>query len=233
MVTGTEPESGTLLFDAKEFVIHFDEYVKVKDADNNILVSPPMKQKPEYKTKGRGIVVKLRDTLRANTTYLFQFKEAIVDFNEGNALPSYEYVFSTGSSIDSMTLRGTVADAFSRKPRTEPVTVIAWSESQQSDSVGDSIVAKVQPKEVEVSEPVAEEPLLAQEVEAPVAEKKAKVERTVTLTERDIPITRPENYKYTPEEIALLKKQANEAYLKWVELELEISRYTLEQTAQK
>lgn len=54
-----------------------------------------------------------------------------------------------------------------------------------------------------------------------------------TLTERDIPITRPENYKYTPEELALLKKQASESYLKWVELELEISRYTLEQTAQK
>lgn len=94
------------------------------------------------------------------------------------------------------------------------------------------IVAKVQPKEVEVSEPVAEEPLLAQEVEAPVAEKKAKVERTVTLTERDIPITRPENYKYTPEEIALMKKQANEAYLKWVELEMEIAKNNLEQTAQ-
>jgi hypothetical protein len=55
----------------------------------------------------------------------------------------------------------------------------------------------------------------------------------VMLTERDIPITRPENYKYTPEEIALLKQQANEAYLKWVELELEISKYTLEKMAQK
>lgn len=54
-----------------------------------------------------------------------------------------------------------------------------------------------------------------------------------TLTESDIPITRPENYKYTPEEIALMKKQANEAYLKWVELELEISKYTLEKMAQK
>ena len=54
-----------------------------------------------------------------------------------------------------------------------------------------------------------------------------------TLTERDIPITRPENYKYTPEEIALMKKQANEAYLKWVELELEIAKYNQEQTAQK
>jgi hypothetical protein len=54
----------------------------------------------------------------------------------------------------------------------------------------------------------------------------------VTLTERDIPITRPENYKYTPEEIALMKKQANEAYMKWVELELEIAKNNLEQTAQ-
>ena len=53
------------------------------------------------------------------------------------------------------------------------------------------------------------------------------------ITERDIPITRPENYQHTPEEIALLKKQAAEAYLKWVELELEISRNNLEQAIQK
>ena len=53
------------------------------------------------------------------------------------------------------------------------------------------------------------------------------------LTERDIPITRPENYRYTPEEIALLKKQANDAYVKWVQLELEIAKHNLEQTAQQ
>ena len=58
-------------------------------------------------------------------------------------------------------------------------------------------------------------------------------EKMVMMTERDIPITRPENYKYTPEELALLKKQANEAYLKWVELELEISKNNLQQTAQQ
>ncbi len=57
-------------------------------------------------------------------------------------------------------------------------------------------------------------------------------EKPMTLTERDIPITRPENYKYTPEEIALMKKQANEVYMKWVELELEIAKNNLEQTAQ-
>lgn len=97
------------------------------------------------------------------------------------------------------------------------------------------IVAKVQPKKSEApsvmpqEKPATTEQLLAQETKP--AEKKVE-ERTVTLTERDIPITRPENYKYTPEEIALMKKQANEAYLKWVELEMEIAKNNLEQTAQ-
>ena len=66
-----------------------------------------------------------------------------------------------------------------------------------------------------------------------VAETAKPQEKPVTLTERDIPITRPENLQHTPEELALLKKQANEAYLKWLELELEISKYNLEQTAQQ
>lgn len=98
------------------------------------------------------------------------------------------------------------------------------------------IVAKVQPKKSEApsvmpqEKPATTEQLLAQETKP--AEKKVE-EKSVTLTERDIPITRPENYKYTPEEIALMKQQANEAYLKWVELELEISKYTLEKMAQK
>ncbi|MBQ3767830.1 MAG: hypothetical protein II866_02390 [Prevotella sp.] len=69
--------------------------------------------------------------------------------------------------------------------------------------------------------------------ELAVAETAKPQKKMVTLTERDIPITRPENYKYTPEELALMKKQANEAYLKWAQLELEIAKYNLEQTAQK
>lgn len=78
--------------------------------------------------------------------------------------------------------------------------------------------------------------LLAQETtpaEQPTTEKTSTEEPTVTLTESDIPITRPENYKHTPEELALLRKQADEAYLKWVELELEISKNNLQQTAQQ
>ena len=145
VVLSTTPANGSLNFGEKQFSIAFDEYVNIKDAENNILVSPPMNTKPEYTTKGRSVVVKLKDTLMPNTTYLFQFKEGIVDFNEGNPLPSFEYVFSTGSSIDSMTLRGQVLDAFTLKPFSQVVTVMAYGESQMADTLGDSIVAKVQP----------------------------------------------------------------------------------------
>ena len=83
-----------------------------------------------------------------------------------------------------------------------------------------------------------EEPVIAPVVNEPntalaVVEVAKLQEKMVMMTERDIPITRPENYKYTPEELALMKKQANEAYLKWVELEMEIAKNNLEQTAQK
>ena len=78
------------------------------------------------------------------------------------------------------------------------------------------------------------EPVTAalEEPKQQLAQTTTKVKKQ-TLTEHDIPITRPENYKYTPEELAQLRKQADEAYLKWVELELEISKNNLQQTAEK
>ena len=122
----SKPQNETRNFKTRQFFIEFDEYVVLKDADNNVLVSPPMKQKPEYSTRGMGVVVKLRDTLRENTTYLFQFKEAIADFTEGNVLPSYEYVFSTGDAMDTLMLAGRVLNARNGKPWDEVLTVMGY-----------------------------------------------------------------------------------------------------------
>ena len=83
------------------------------------------------------------------------------------------------------------------------------------------------------TESVTPEVKAEEEAKPELAQAVTQDAKPMTLTERDIPITRPENYKYTPEEIALLKKQADEAYLKWVELELEIAKHHLEQTAQQ
>lgn len=121
-----KPANESRNFAGRQFSIAFDEYVTVKDADNNILISPPMRQKPEFTTKGKRLVVKINDTLQPNTTYLFQFKGAIVDFTEGNVLPSFEYVFSTGERMDTMMLAGRVLNARDGKPWKEPVTVMAY-----------------------------------------------------------------------------------------------------------
>ena len=123
---GAKPANESRHFAAREFYIQFDEYVVLKNADDNVLVSPPMAQKPEFTTKGRGVLVRLKDTLQPNTTYLFQFKEAIADFTEGNALPSYEYVFSTGEGMDTLMLAGSVAASRDGKPWKETLSVLAY-----------------------------------------------------------------------------------------------------------
>ena len=98
--------------------------------------------------------------------------------------------------------------------------------SRKAIAAAEPLLAQTSP--AETAQPAVEETDLTATAVA-----QASSETMTTLTERDIPITRPENYQYTPEELALLKKQANEAYLKWVELELEISKCNLEQTASK
>ena len=112
----------------------------------------------------------------------------------------------------------------------EAVEVETVQEPQAQPAKVRTSVAKAEPKTELAKAETTTEPTEEIIVDTPPA---PETDMAQTLTERDIPITRPENYKYTPEELALLKKQASEAYLKWVELELEISRYTLEQTAQK
>ena len=150
---GTRPANESRGFDGKEFYIQFDEYVVLKNATENVLVSPPMKEKPEFTTKGKGVLVKLKDTLQANTTYLFQFKDAIADFTEGNLLPSYEYVFSTGEAMDTLMLGGQVVDARNGKAWKESVTVMAYRvesgerrvESGERRTENDTMATTVQP----------------------------------------------------------------------------------------
>ncbi len=143
---GTKPANESRNFDARQFSISFDEYITVKDPDNNVLVSPPMREKPEYITKGKRLVVKLNDTLQPDATYLFQFKGAIVDYNEGNVMPSFEYVFSTGERMDTMMLAGRVLAARDGKPWKETVTVMAYkAENGMLRAEDDTIALSRQP----------------------------------------------------------------------------------------
>ena len=111
VVVKTTPLNGSKQFAGKSVRIDFNKFVKLNDAATEVVVSPFMKQSPEFKIKGRSIVVNFNDTLKPNTTYSIAFGKAIADINEGNVLLNFRYVFSTGNFIDSLTLKGIVRNA--------------------------------------------------------------------------------------------------------------------------
>ena len=116
VVIGSYPADQSTNVSAKKISIYFNEYIKLEDATNKVIVSPPQLEMPEIKAAGKRIVVELQDTLKENTTYTIDFSDAISDNNEGNPLGNYTYSFSTGSQIDTMEVSGYVLDASNLEP---------------------------------------------------------------------------------------------------------------------
>lgn len=114
----TEPENFSTEFKSNKIRLYFDEFIKLEDVQNQLIISPPLKNKPEIRPQGgvsKFVELILKDTLTENTTYTFNFGQSIVDNNEGNPNSFLTYVFSTGTYIDSLTLSGAVKDAFNRR----------------------------------------------------------------------------------------------------------------------
>lgn len=100
----------------KKVTIEFDEFIKLEKAAEKVVVSPPQLEQPEIKASGKKVVVGLVDSLKPNTTYTIDFADAIVDNNEGNPLGNYAFTFSTGTTIDTMEVSGTVLGASDLEP---------------------------------------------------------------------------------------------------------------------
>lgn len=112
----SSPLPGALHNNKKRISIEFDEYIKLEKANEKVVISPPQVQQPEIKASGKRVIINLQDTLKANTTYTVDFGDAIQDNNEGNALSSFTYTFSTGDRLDSMAIAGTLLDASNLEP---------------------------------------------------------------------------------------------------------------------
>ena len=95
----------------KKISIEFDEFIKIENAAEKVIISPPQKETPEVKTSGKRVLVEFFDTLQDNTTYTIDFGDAIVDNNEGNPLGQFTYAFSTGETIDTLDVSVTILNA--------------------------------------------------------------------------------------------------------------------------
>lgn len=115
-VVSTSPQDGGVNVNDKRVVINFNEYIKLDNPTENVVVSPPQIEAPEIKAEGKRIIVKLIDSLKANTTYTIDFSNGISDNNEGNPLGNYTYSFSTGDHIDTLEVSGYVLQAENLEP---------------------------------------------------------------------------------------------------------------------
>ncbi|ASO04451.1 bacterial Ig-like domain protein [Arenibacter algicola] len=132
-----EPKNMSINFDSKKIRLYFDEYVKLKDIEKQLIVSPPLKYTPLISPQGsanRYVEVIIKDTLKANTTYTLNFGQSIIDNNEGNPLSYFTYVFSTGDYIDSLTVSGVVKDAFNKNADTFISIMLYEIDSVYTDS---------------------------------------------------------------------------------------------------
>lgn len=134
-ITAYEPDSAATNFNAKKIVLQFDEYIQLKELNRQLFVSPFVKTTPEVLVKGRSVVINIKDSLKSNTTYTIVLGNAVSDITEGNSLKDLRYVFSTGSYIDSIEIKGNVKSAVDTKPM-DNVTVMLY------DAQGDSLPLK-------------------------------------------------------------------------------------------
>ena len=116
MVVEAMPENQCVNFNGKKIEITFDEYITLNNANQNVMISPPMKEKPDIKLKNKNVVIKFKEILEANTTYTINFGSAIKDLHEGNLFKDYVYSFSTGNHIDTLCIGGKLLDAEDMKP---------------------------------------------------------------------------------------------------------------------
>jgi uncharacterized protein (DUF2141 family) len=144
-ITSSFPKNYSTNFDKNTIKINFDEYIKVKDVQKQLIVSPPMKTAAIIMPQGSAskfITIKINDTLLPNTTYSFNFGQSIEDYNEGNPFKQLKYVFSTGSFIDSLSIQGSIKDAL-EKTSDNYVNVMLY---EVDEKFNDSTIYKKAPR---------------------------------------------------------------------------------------
>jgi hypothetical protein len=126
------PANKTVNSKPKELEITFDEFIVLKNLNDELVISPPLKERPVTRIRNKTLVIDLNNELSDSTTYTLNFGNAIADNNEGNLLPDYEFVFSTGPVIDSLSVTGFALNAFNLKPEKEKIFIMLYDNLKDS-----------------------------------------------------------------------------------------------------
>ena len=111
VILKSSPANSSVNFSDKQIEITFDEFIQLKNINQEFFVSPPIAKMPDIKAKGKSLVVNFAEKLAENTTYTLGFGNAIADITEGNSIKGFSFRFSTGNTIDTLSIVGNVKNA--------------------------------------------------------------------------------------------------------------------------
>jgi hypothetical protein len=132
VVLNSKPENFSTNTNSQKIEILFDEYIVLKNVNQELIISPPLPEKPEVRIKNKSITIDLNNELRENTTYTLNFGKAIADNNESNPLTNYEFVFSTGPFLDSLSVNGTLVNSFNLQSSKDPFIIGLYDQFEDS-----------------------------------------------------------------------------------------------------
>lgn len=115
--------------------MHFDENIKLDNANDKLTVSPPQQKAPIIMSNAKTLSIELGDSLKPNTTYSLDLGDAVQDNNEGNPLEGLSILFSTGDHIDSLQISGYLLNAEDLEPITGAYVGIYRDSEQVTDSI--------------------------------------------------------------------------------------------------
>ena len=127
-------------FIKQRITLTFDEWIKLEDPFNQVVISPPLNERPDVKLDSKKVIFDFSkdEVLRANATYTINFGNAVRDLSENNPAKDLRFVFSTGSVIDSFSLRAKITDAATGAPVESAVFMLY-------DNLSDTVVRKLKP----------------------------------------------------------------------------------------
>lgn len=122
------PENGSVNFKGNKIYITFDEFIQLNKLNENLIISPPLKNDIKATIRNKTLIIDLNNQLEDSVTYCLNFGNSIVDYRESNPLENFEFIFSTGPSIDSFSITGNVLKAYNLEPPDKNTFVVVYND---------------------------------------------------------------------------------------------------------
>jgi uncharacterized protein (DUF2141 family) len=102
-------------FNGKTIELTFDELVQVNNPKEEIIINPNPGKDIQFIAKQNRVLIQSKNGWKDSTTYSISFNEGVQDLNEGNAPKELRLAFSTGTTIDSLSILGKVTQSLTEK----------------------------------------------------------------------------------------------------------------------